>query len=134
MLQNIYPIGRTLKKVYAEKNDGNGTLLRQPGTYPITCFVPRKLDLNQFYNLIVVDHGFRSLNCLTAPIKLIELTQRELEMIDGIGKKRAKTIHLKRPINKKEWLEILPPEIWDKLTILQPSLLSFNEKKAQNQN
>jgi len=129
MLQIIYPIGRELKNIYAEKIDGNGTLLRQPGTYPITCFVPRKLDINQFYNLIVVDHGFRSLNCLTAPIKLIKLTQRELEMIDGIGKKRAKTIILKRPINKKNWLEILPLEIWEKLIKLQPSLLNFNEKK-----
>ena len=134
MLQKIYPIGRELKNVYAEKNDGNGTLLRQPGTYPITCFIPRKLDLDQFYDLIVVDHGFRSLNCLTAPIKLIKLTQRELEMIDGIGKKRAKTILLKRPLSKKEWLEILPLEIWEKLTKLQPSLLNFNEKNIQNLN
>ena len=134
LLQKIYPIGRELKNVYAEKNDGNGTLLRQPGTYPITCFVPRKLDLFQFYNLIVVDHGFRSLNCLTAPIELIKLTQRELEIIDGIGKKRAKTIILKRPLSKKEWLEILPLEIWEKITKLQPSLLNFNEKNIQNLN
>jgi len=125
MLQKIYPVGRELKNVYAEKNDGNGTLLRQPGTYPITCFVPRKLDLKKFYNLLVVDHGFRSLNCLITPIFLINLSQRELEMIDGIGKKRAKAILLKRPKNKKEWLEILPLEIWEKITKIQPSLLSF---------
>ena len=125
MLQKIYSIGRELKNVYAEKNDGNGTLLRQPGTYPITCFVPRKLDLKKFYNLIVVGHGFRSLNCLTTPIILIDLTQRELEMIDGIGKKRAKAILLKRPNNEKEWLEILPLEIWEEITKIQPTLLSF---------
>ena len=129
MLQKIYPIGRELKNVYAEKIDGNGTLLRQPGTYPITCFVPRKLDLNHYYNLIVVDHGFRSLHCLKSPIKLINLTLRELEMIDGIGKKRAKTILLKKPLNKMEWLEILPLEIWEKIIKIQPSLLSFDEKK-----
>nr|QEE14993.1 Ribosomal protein S12 methylthiotransferase RimO [Candidatus Prometheoarchaeum syntrophicum] len=125
MLQKIYPVGRELKNVYAEKIDGNGTLLRQPGTYPITCFVPRKLDLKIKFNLMVVDHGFRSLNCLKTPIILNELSQRELEIIDGIGKKRAKAILLKRPINKKEWLEILPPEIWEKVTKLQPSLLSL---------
>ncbi len=130
MLKKIYPIGGELKNVYAEKNDGNGTLLRQPGTYPITCFVPRKLDLMQYYNLIVVGHGFRSLNCLKAPIKFINLTQRELEMIDGIGKKRAKAILFKRPLNKKEWLEILPLEIWEEMTKIQPSLLSLIEKKG----
>ncbi len=130
MLQKIYPIGRELKNVYAEKIDGNGTLLRQPGTYPITCFVPRKLDLKHFFNLIVVDHGFRSLNCLKGPIILLNLNQRELEMIDGIGKKRAKAILLKRPLNKKEWLEILPIEIWEKITILQPTLLMNSEKKG----
>ncbi len=134
MLQKIYPIGRELKNVYAEKIDGNGTLLRQPGTYPITCFVPRKLDLNHFYNLIVVEHGFRSLNCLKSPIGLIDLTQRELEMIDGIGKKRAKAILLKRPLSKKEWLEILPLEIWEKITKIQPTLLMYDEKKRQDLN
>ncbi|MHA1475586.1 MAG: hypothetical protein ACTSQ5_10405, partial [Promethearchaeota archaeon] len=134
MLQKIYPIGRELKNVYAEKIDGNGTLLRQPGTYPITCFVPRKLDMNQFYNLIVVDHGFRSLNCLNLPVELINLTQRELVMIDGIGKKRAKAILLKRPLYRKEWLEILPLEIWKKIIKIQPSLLSYNEKKGQDLN
>ncbi|MHA1766600.1 MAG: radical SAM protein [Promethearchaeota archaeon] len=128
MLQKIFPIGRKLKNVYAEKINGNGTLLRQPGTYPITCFVPRKMDLRQFYDLIIVGHGFRSLNCLKSPVNLVDLTLRELEMIDGIGKKRGKTIILKKPMNTKEWLEILPNDIWEKLILIQPSLLE-NDKK-----
>lgn len=103
MLQKIFPFGRTLKRVYTEKHEGNGTLARQIGTYPIRCFIPKKIPLYQYYDLKVVNHGSRSLICLISPIKLVKLSQKELEAIDGIGKARAQTIKLERPETEADW-------------------------------
>ncbi len=103
MLQRLFPFGSKLFRVYAEKHDGKGTLARQIGTYPIRCFIPKKIPLHQFYDLKVVNHGARSLVCLVTPVKLISLTQKELEAIDGIGKSRAQTIQHQKPESEGDW-------------------------------
>ncbi|UYP46597.1 hypothetical protein NEF87_002882 [Candidatus Lokiarchaeum ossiferum] len=121
MLKKIYPIGRELSNCYAEKHEGNATLLRQPGTYPIICFVHTKLPLKQYYNLLIVNHGQRSITCLQSPVNLIELSQKELESIDGIGKKRAISIKSIQPKTFSEWNENFP-EIIDRLLKIQPSI------------
>jgi radical SAM superfamily enzyme with C-terminal helix-hairpin-helix motif len=115
MLQRIFPLGRHLIGVYAEIHEGNGTFLRQPGTYPILCFVPRELPLNQYYNLVVIDHGYRSITCLVDPVNFGTLSLKEFEAIQGIGKKRAISLSQKRPKTKSEFLEILPIEVIDQL-------------------
>jgi radical SAM superfamily enzyme with C-terminal helix-hairpin-helix motif len=114
MLKNIFSIGRVIKDVYAEKIDG-GTLCRQVGTYPITCFVPKILPLKNFYDVVVINHGFRSIVCLPTPVKLINLSRKELEAIDGIGKKRAVSIMQKQPSTRKEWLAIITLELFETL-------------------
>ena len=121
MLRKIFPIGRILKDCYAEKHEGNSTLLRQPGTYPIICFVHTKLILNQFYNLVIVDHGYRSITCLQFPISLVDLSQKELESIDGIGKKRAISIKALKPNSAALWKTHFS-EIYDRLILIQPSI------------
>ncbi|MHA1611861.1 MAG: radical SAM protein [Promethearchaeota archaeon] len=108
MLKRVFPFGRILKSVYAEKHDGNSTLCRQVGTYPITCYVPKKMPLYQYYDLIVVNFGFRSLTCLEYPIKLIKLRQKELEAIDGIGKRRARAIQSLQPKSHEDWMKMEP--------------------------
>jgi len=125
MLKIIFPFGRILKDVYAEKHDGKGTLLRQVGTYPITCFVPKVLQLSCYYDLVIVNHGFRSLTCLVTPLQLTRLTQKELEAIDGIGKKRAMKIQRFLPRTLQDWKGVVP-EIWEKILVIQPSI-SENE-------
>jgi radical SAM superfamily enzyme with C-terminal helix-hairpin-helix motif len=113
LLKKLFPIGRILSDVFAEVKDHGGTYLRQVGTYPILCYVPRVLKLHEFYTLVVVDHGFRSLNCLVLPLILPELTRKELESINGIGQKRAKAIIENKPILEEEWLKIIPIEVWN---------------------
>ena len=121
MLKNLFPMGRILREVYAEKHDGKGTLLRQVGTYPITCFVPKILNLSCYYDLVVVNHGFRSLTCLVAPVNLNQLSQKELEAIDGIGKKRAMAIQRFHPQTLQEWKKVMP-EIWERILVIQPDI------------
>jgi radical SAM superfamily enzyme with C-terminal helix-hairpin-helix motif len=122
MLKRVYPFGRILTNVFAEQHEGNGTYLRQVGTYPILCYAPKHLTLGKDYTLIIVDHGYRSLTCLEYPVDLIHLSLNELEHIPGIGKKRAVTIFTKQPNTESKWLGIVPKETLDSLKILQPNL------------
>ncbi|TFH27282.1 MAG: radical SAM protein, partial [Promethearchaeota archaeon] len=108
MLKRVFPFGRILKQVYAEKHEGHATLCRQVGTYPITCYVPKLLPLYQFSDLIVVNYGFRSLVCLENPVELIKLSKKGLEAIDGIGKKRAMAIQSISPHSQSEWIKMDP--------------------------
>ncbi len=113
ILRKVFPFGTVLTDVYSEKQEGNGTLLRQVGSYPIICYVPSKIPLNEFYKLKVIDHGFRSITCLTYPIDFKSLTLKELEAIPGIGKKRAQKIILNRPNLRSEWISIIGEELWE---------------------
>jgi radical SAM superfamily enzyme with C-terminal helix-hairpin-helix motif len=122
LLQSMFPFGRVLRDVYAELHEATGTYLRQVGTYPLLCYVPRILPLRRFYTLIVVDHGFRSLQCLVYPVPLGELTKKELISIHGIGEKRALAILQQHPQSESEWLQIVPPDVYAALRILEGPL------------
>lgn len=124
MLKRVFPFGTVLTGVYAEQLEGNSTLLRQPGTYPILCYVPKQLDLNKFYDLIVVDHGYRSITCLLHPVNLtnLNLGLKELESIPGIGKKRSASIFVKQPRSEADWLDIVDRDTYERLKRLQPDL------------
>jgi radical SAM superfamily enzyme with C-terminal helix-hairpin-helix motif len=45
----------------------------------------------------VIDHGYRSVTGLVAPVKINRLSLYALSLIPGIGKKRAARIAVKRP-------------------------------------
>lgn len=122
MLKRVFPFGRLLQNVYAETYEGNGTFARQCGTYPILCYVPKKLVLFKEYTLIVIDHGFRSLTCLEAPLTLVKLSFKELESIPGIGKKRAGNIMAKNPKSHADWMQIVSEDIYGRLRMLDSSL------------
>jgi len=127
MLKRVFPFGRQLYHVYAEIYEGHGTFGRQAGTYPILCYVGKRLEIGQTYHLIVIDHGFRSLTCLEYPVRLLKLSFKELESIPGIGKKRAGNIMAKSPRTKIEWLKIVDENLFHQLSQLDPSILHLSE-------
>ncbi len=110
MLRRIVPKGTILRGVLMEKREGNYTIGRQLGSYPIRVVVPYPLDLWKFYSIKVIDHGYRSVTGLRYPIDPNKSPMKELECVPGIGKKRAARIILERPIDRKRLLEIVPPE------------------------
>jgi radical SAM superfamily enzyme with C-terminal helix-hairpin-helix motif len=69
----------------------------------------------------VVDHRERSLIALPCPIDINSLPQKALELIPGIGKKRASEIILKRPFrNEADALALLDGvsrEVVDKIRV-----------------
>ena len=56
-----YPKNTILKDCIAEIYDGNTTFLRQIGTYPLIVGVKKRLILNKFYDVKIIDHMLRSL-------------------------------------------------------------------------
>jgi len=60
MLRKVIPENTVLKNVYTEIYDGKTTFGRQFGTYPLVVGIKKRLELKNFYDIRVVDHGRRS--------------------------------------------------------------------------
>jgi len=58
--KKVIPENTVLKNVYTEIYDGKTTFGRQFGTYPIVVGIKKRLELQNFYDIRVVDHGRRS--------------------------------------------------------------------------
>jgi len=117
MLKNLLPQGTILKDVYTEEYEGKLTFGRQIGTYPLLIGIPGVYPLNQFYNVKVIDYGYRSITALPYPININTAPRQTIEAIPGIGKRRAIRILAKRPFkDKKELIGALDePEVGNKL-------------------
>jgi len=107
MLKRVFPTNTILRDVRIEKVDEKISYGRQLGTYPILVAVPGQLRLNKFYNVKVIDHGYRSITALPWPVKIKELSADQLAYIPGIGKKRASKIFLEEPSSLKDILNLI---------------------------
>ena len=125
MLKKLLPENTILKDVYSEKYDGKLTFGRQIGSYPLLVGIPGVHELNKFYNVKVVDYGYRSITAVPFPIDINKASKETLQAIPGIGQKRALRILANRPFkNKKQLIEALDdPDIADKIL----KYVSFNQ-------
>jgi radical SAM superfamily enzyme with C-terminal helix-hairpin-helix motif len=104
MLRRIVPIGTVLKNVYLEIDDNGITFGRQIGTYPILVGIPYRTELNRFCDVIITEHGFRSITGIEYPFPINKASMSAISSLPGIGKKRAAKIMLSRPYkNAKEF-------------------------------
>jgi len=104
MLKLVIPKDTLLKDVYTETYEGKLTFGRQMGSYPILVGIPGIYPLNNFYNVKVIDYGFRSITAIPYPLDINNASRKTIEAIPGIGKKRANRIMLKRPFKDNEEL------------------------------
>ncbi|BAD85086.1 hypothetical protein, conserved, radical SAM superfamily [Thermococcus kodakarensis KOD1] len=108
MLRRVVPVGTVLRDVRAEVFDNGLTYGRQIGSYPLIVGMPKQVPLNKFYDVLIVDHGFRSITGIPVPINVNEESPRVLEYIPGIGKKTAVKILAKRPFKTpEEFFEVI---------------------------
>lgn len=108
MLKKIVPKETILKEVYTEKYEGKLTFGRQMGSYPLLIGIPGIIALNNFYDVKVIDYGFRSITAIPYPLDINNASRQTIEAIPTIGKKRANRIILKRPFkDKKQLLDVL---------------------------
>ena len=122
MLKRVVPVGTILREVRAEVFDNGLTYGRQIGSYPLIVGIPKELELNKFYDVLIVDHGFRSITGIPIPINVNKESSKVLSYLPGIGKKKVTKILAKRPFkSKEEFLKILTPEkrqIYEKIVKL----------------
>ncbi len=116
MLKRVFPTGTIIKNVLTEEIKGKLTYGRQLGSYPILIGIPGQLELNEFIDVRVIDHGYRSITALPWPFKINKASIEQLASIPGIGKKRANRIFINQPSNLKELSNLLgkdfPLEKW----------------------
>jgi radical SAM superfamily enzyme with C-terminal helix-hairpin-helix motif len=98
MLERLVPIGTVLRAVYTEMREGKVTFGRQIGTYPLLIGIPYPVELERFYDVAVVGHGFRSISGVEHPLKVNRCHITALEALPGLGRKRAIRIFKARPL------------------------------------
>ena len=108
MLEKMLPSGTILKDVFSEKYKGKLTFGRQIGSYPLLIGIPGNLILNNFFDVKVIDYGFRSITAVPFPLDINTASRETIEALPGIGKKRAIRILSKRPfLNKDQFIDAL---------------------------
>ena len=117
LLQRLIPQGVVMTRVYTEKHDGKLTLGRQMGSYPILVGIPGIYPLGTFFDVKIVDHGYRSITGVPYPLDFNTSPSETLEALPGIGKKRALRLLRHRPYeNPEEILAVVDdPKIGRKL-------------------
>ncbi|AEC51547.1 hypothetical protein PNA2_0631 [Pyrococcus sp. NA2] len=111
MLKRVVPTGTILRDVRMEIYDGNLTFGRQFGSYPLIVGVPKKLELDKYYDIMIVDHGLRSVTGIPVPIEVNKESSKVLSWLPGLGKKTLAKVLAKRPFKTEdEFLNLLPKE------------------------
>jgi radical SAM superfamily enzyme with C-terminal helix-hairpin-helix motif len=109
MLRKVYPVGTVLQNVVVEVS-GNLSLGRQMGSYPILVGIPLPLPLKSVPEVVVVDHGMRSITGLPLPVEVNLLPLSALSWIPQVGRKRAAQIQRVRPLQSlEEFRKIVGP-------------------------
>jgi len=102
MLKRVVPVGTVLRDVRAEVFDNGLTYGRQIGSYPLIVGIPKEIPLNRFYDVLIVDHGFRSITGIPVPVNVNRESPRVLQYLPGIGRKTATRILAERPFRSEE--------------------------------
>lgn len=101
MLEKLLPRDTIVKEVYTEMLDGKTMFARQIGSYPLLVGIPGFYKLNKFVDVCIVDYGYRSITGVIYPMNPNKVSREMLEIVPGIGKKRAIRILANRPFKDK---------------------------------
>jgi radical SAM superfamily enzyme with C-terminal helix-hairpin-helix motif len=97
MLKKIYPTGTIIRESQVLDTRAGYSYGKQIASYSITAKFPLPLETGAFYDALVIAHRERSLIALPLPVDLNTLPQKAIELIPGIGKRRAAEIVMRRP-------------------------------------
>ncbi len=97
MLRKVFPAGTVLHRLVIEQQ-GPVSFGRQMGSYPILAGIPLSLPVRTVIDVVIVDHGMRSVTALPCPIRINELPLSALKWIPGISAKQAGKLFAKRPV------------------------------------
>ncbi|MBU4491015.1 MAG: radical SAM protein [Euryarchaeota archaeon] len=101
MLRRVAPRGAVLKDVRTEVY-GRITFGRQLATYPLLVGIPMELELSKNFDIMVIDHGRRSITGVPVPVDINRLPLKIIQMLPGIGEKQVTEVLKGRPFKDKE--------------------------------
>ena len=104
MLRRVVPKGTVLKRVFTEAHYGNGTYARQVGSYPLLIYIPARLELSKWIDIVVSEHGFRSVIGVPYPVSVNEAPKRLLKYVPSMNRDVLNRIIASRPIRTYEQL------------------------------
>lgn len=110
LLAEAVPAGTVLRDVWLEKVEPGLTLGRQIATYALLVGVPYELDegdLDRFTDVLVTDHGPRSVTGVPVPFHVPSAPLKELQALPGIGKNRAGNIKVADPQDAQAFAEVV---------------------------
>src|ERR1044072_3421288 len=107
VLQQVVPAGTVMKDVYLETTEPGLTYGRQVATYALLVGLPFETPVGLCVDVLVTDHGYRSLTGVPVPFHVPSASVHELEALPGIGKKRAAPLKVKRPRSVEEFAAIV---------------------------
>lgn len=96
MLRRVFPPGTILRDVIVEVS-GDLSFGRQMGSYPILAGIPLRLPERTVTDVVVVDHGMRSVTALPVPVRINRLPATALRWLPGVGKKKVAAVIANRP-------------------------------------
>jgi len=102
MLRRIVPRGTVLREVFTEVHYHGGTYARQVGSYPLLAYIPTRVELGRYIDVVVVDHGSRSVLALPYPVDVNKADVRALSHLPGLDRKKARLIASGRPYKNVE--------------------------------
>lgn len=106
MIKQVVPHGTILNDAFIESDEGGHYLLRQLGTYPLLCHMPKAGEETGRMSVFVVDHGPRSLTVLPFPFKIRQSSLSQWKAVPGIGAKRARRVKGTENIQNQQQLQL----------------------------
>jgi radical SAM superfamily enzyme with C-terminal helix-hairpin-helix motif len=101
MLRRVVPVWTVLKDVRTEVYD-KITFGRQLASYPLLVGIPVNLELNKNFDVLVIDHGRRSITGVPVPVDINRVQLKIIQTLPGIGKKQVAEVMRGRPFKSKE--------------------------------
>ncbi len=105
MLKKVAPRGTVIGSVYLDKYQGKSLLYRPLGTYPLLCHMSNGIKPLDRIDVMVIDHGPRSVSVIPHPFRINNTSMSQLESIPGMGSKRAARIKINAPFSNVTEIE-----------------------------
>jgi radical SAM superfamily enzyme with C-terminal helix-hairpin-helix motif len=107
VLESVVPGGTVMRDVYMEKAEPGLTYGRQIASYALLVGVPYATPTDRFTDILVTDHGYRSITGVPIPFHVPSAKLRQLESLPGIGRKRAATLKAKNVKSVAEFAAVV---------------------------
>lgn len=104
MLKKVFPVGTILKQVIIEES-GETSFGRQLGSYPILAGIPFNVPYRSVLDLVIVNHGMRSVTALPWPIPINVLPAKAVRWIPWLNKAAGVRVLAKRPFTDHAGLQ-----------------------------